>query len=344
MHTYAIGSANPIHSRHVNCKTIIKMTVGLRTMGFVKLNRRARRSLNVRKYVSDNLLADSEVKKPRISLNIDTNMLKIGFLGGGKMAQALAKGFVRTGLSKGEMILASCLPNDNGSIETFKEMGSNTVFTNVPVIDHGDVLILSVKPQVVPKILPELRLHNKKKLLISIAMGISLASIERALEGTPIIRVMPNTPALVGCGATVFARGKHASDKDAEITEKLFSAVGICEEVSENLIDPVTALAASGPAYVYMMIEAMADGGVKMGLTRPIAYKLAAQTVLGAGTMVRETNMHPGQLKDDVTSPAGCTITGIHQLEKRGLRSALIDAIEAATLRCKEVSSQTEKN
>nr|XP_012219252.1 PREDICTED: pyrroline-5-carboxylate reductase isoform X1 [Linepithema humile] len=320
------------------------MTVGLRTMGFVKLNRRARRSLNVRKYVSDNLLADSEVKKPRISLNIDTNMLKIGFLGGGKMAQALAKGFVRTGLSKGEMILASCLPNDNGSIETFKEMGSNTVFTNVPVIDHGDVLILSVKPQVVPKILPELRLHNKKKLLISIAMGISLASIERALEGTPIIRVMPNTPALVGCGATVFARGKHASDKDAEITEKLFSAVGICEEVSENLIDPVTALAASGPAYVYMMIEAMADGGVKMGLTRPIAYKLAAQTVLGAGTMVRETNMHPGQLKDDVTSPAGCTITGIHQLEKRGLRSALIDAIEAATLRCKEVSSQTEKN
>ncbi|XP_011881493.1 PREDICTED: pyrroline-5-carboxylate reductase isoform X1 [Vollenhovia emeryi] len=321
------------------------MTAGLRTMSFVKLNHRVLQSLNIRKYVSDQLLADGEVKKSRISQDIDTNMLKIGFLGGGKMAQALAKGFIRAGLSKGEMMLASCLPNDIGSIESFKEMKSNTVFTNAPVIDHGDVLILSVKPQVVPKVLPEFRIHDSNKLLISIAMGISLASLEKALpKETPVIRVMPNTPALVGCGATVFARGKYASDEDAEITEKLFSAVGICEEVPENFIDPVTALAGSGPAYIYMVIEAMADGGVKMGLTRPIAYKLAAQTVLGAGTMVRETNLHPGQLKDDVTSPAGSTITGIHQLEKHGLRSALIDAVEAATLRCREVSSQPENN
>ncbi|XP_011644514.1 pyrroline-5-carboxylate reductase 2 isoform X2 [Pogonomyrmex barbatus] len=263
----------------------MKMTAGLRAMGLVKLNR-AWQNLNARKYVSDQLLADGEIKKSRIPLNIDTNMLKIGFLGGGKMAQALAKGFIRTGLSKGEMMLASCLPNDIGSIEFFKALPA----------------------------------------------------------GTPVIRVMPNTPALVGCGATVFARGKHATDKDAEITEKLFSAVGICEEVPENFIDPITALAGSGPAYIFMIIEAMADGGVKMGLTRPMAYKFAAQTVLGAGTMVRETNLHPGQLKDDVSSPAGCTITAIHQLEKDGLRSALISAIEAATLRCREVSSQTEKN
>ncbi|KAL0127563.1 hypothetical protein PUN28_003085 [Cardiocondyla obscurior] len=317
------------------------MAVSLKTMGLMKLNGRTRRCLNIRKYVSDQLLADGEVKRPRISLNINTNMLKVGFLGGGKMAQALAKGFIRTGLSKGEMMLASCLPNDTGSIETFKEMKSNTVFTNAPVIDHGDVLILSVKPQVVPKVLPEFKIQDNKKLLISIAMGISLASLEKALpKGTPVIRVMPNTPALVGCGATVFARGKNASDKDAEITEKLFSAVGLCEEVPENFIDPVTALASSGPAYIYMIIEAMADGGVKMGLPRPIAYKLAAQTVLGAGTMVRDTNIHPAQLKDDVTSPAGCTIAGIHQLEKCGLRSAIINAVEAATLRCREVNSQ----
>ncbi|EFN87750.1 pyrroline-5-carboxylate reductase 2 isoform X3 [Harpegnathos saltator] len=269
-------------------------------------------------------------------------MLKIGFLGGGKMAQALAKGFIRAGLSKGDMMLASCLPNDTGSIETFKEIGSNTVFTNGPIINHGDILILSVKPQVVPKVLPELK--NSKKLLISIAMGIPLELLEEALpEGTPVIRVMPNTPALVGCGATVYARGKHAGDKEAEITEKLFSAVGFCEEIQENLIDPVTALAGSGPAYVYMMIEALADGGVKMGLTRPIAYKLAAQTVLGAGTMIHKTNLHPGQLKDDVTSPAGSTITGIHYLEQHGLRSAIIGAVEAATLRCREVSSQNGK-
>ncbi|KAG5305720.1 P5CR2 reductase, partial [Acromyrmex insinuator] len=323
----------------------MKMIVNLRTMGFMKLSHRVRQSLNIRKYVSDQYLADGEVKKQKIPLNIDINMLKIGFLGGGKMAQALAKGFIRAGLSKGEMILASCLPNDTGSIETFKKMGSNTVFTNIPIIDFGDVLILSVKPQVVPKVISEFRVHDNKKLVLSIAMGISLMSLEKALpKETPVIRVMPNTPALVGCGATVFARGKYASDKDAEIAEKLFSAVGICEEVSENFIDPITALASSGPAYIYMVIEAMADGGVKMGLTRPFAYKFAAQTVLGAGTMVRETNLHPGQLKDDVTSPAGSTITGIHQLEKHGLRSALISAIEAATLRCKEVSAQINKH
>ncbi|XP_076162910.1 pyrroline-5-carboxylate reductase 2 isoform X2 [Ptiloglossa arizonensis] len=268
-------------------------------------------------------------------------MLKIGFIGGGKMAQALAKGFIRAGLSKGEMMLASCLPNDVGSIDTFKEIGSNTVFSNGPVIGHGDVLILSVKPQVVEKVLPDLKNYNK--LLLSIAMGVPLSSLEKALpDGTPVIRVMPNTPALVGCGATVYARGKCASDKDAEIAEKLFSSVGICEEVPENLIDPVTALAGSGPAYVYMMIEALADGGVKMGLMRPIAYKLAAQTVLGAGTMVRDTKIHPGQLKDDVASPAGSTITGIHYLEEHGMRSAIIGAVEAATKRCREVSSLSD--
>lgn len=313
------------------------MTTSLKTMEFLKLSRRVRRRLNARN-VSDQLLADGQEKRKRVSLNIDTKMLKIGFLGGGKMAQALAKGFIRTGLSRSDMILASCLPNDVTSIEAFKEIGSETVFKNGPVVDHGDLLILSVKPQVVPIVLPDLKNYNK--LLLSIAMGVPIASLEKALpEGTPVIRVMPNTPALVGCGATVYARGKHAGDKEAEIAEKLFSSVGICEEVTENMIDPVTALAGSGPAYVYMMIEALADGGVKMGLTRPIAYKLAAQTVLGAGAMVRETNIHPGQLKDDVASPAGSTITGIHYLEEHGLRSAVIGAVEAATKRCKEVSS-----
>lgn len=189
-------------------------------------------------------------------------------------------------------------------------------------------------------------------------------------EGTPVVRVMPNTPALVGCGATVFARGRHAGEKEAQVAEKLFSAVGLCEEVDETMIDPVTALAGSGPAYVsqffqcqkilrsssnyegsstssqvYMMIEALGDGGVKMGLPRALAYKLAAQTVLGAGAMVRETGTHPAQLKDDVASPAGSTITGIHHLEKHGLRSAVIGAVEAATLRCREFSSVAgEKN
>lgn len=318
------------------------MTVGLRkTMGLTnKITQTLRKRLNERN-VSDRLLADIEEQKKRIQFDIDTNMLKIGFLGGGKMAQALAKGFINAGLSKGEKIIASCLPSDSGSIEAFQELGSSTVFSNSSVADHGDVLILSVKPQVVHKVLPEIK--SKNKLLLSIAMGISLNTLEKGLpEGTPVIRVMPNTPALVGCGATVYSRGRNASEKDAQLTEKLFSAVGFCEEVSENMIDPVTALAGSGPAYIYMVIEALADGAVKMGMMRPLAYKLAAQTVLGAGVMVRETNTHPGQLKDDVTSPAGSTITAVHYLEKHGLRSALIGAIEAATLRCREVTSQAE--
>lgn len=311
-------------------------------MQLLKLSRHVQRRINIRN-VSDQLLADGEEQKRRVALDIDTNMLKIGFLGGGKMAQALAKGFIRAGLSKGEMILASCLQNDVGSIESFQEMGSKTVFTNRPVIDFGDILILSVKPQVVPKVLPDLKDSNK--FLLSIAMGTSIATLEKALpKGTPVIRVMPNTPALVGCGATAFSRGQYAGDKEAEIVEKLFSAVGICEEVPENMIDPVTALSGSGPAYVYMMIEALADGAVKMGLTRPIAYKLAAQTVLGASAMVRETNTHPAQLKDEVSSPAGSTITAIHYLEKHGLRAAVIGAVEAATLRCREVSSRKDES
>lgn len=318
------------------------MTTGLKTMEFLKLSRRVRRRLNARS-VSDQLLADGEEKRKRISLNVDTKMLKIGFIGGGKMAQALAKGFIRAGVSKGDMILASCLPNDASSIEAFKEMGSNTVFTNGPVVDYGDILILSVKPQVIPNILPDLKNYNK--LLMSIAMGVPLAYLEKAVpQGTPVIRVMPNTPVLVGCGATVFARGTSAGDKEAEIAEKLFCSVGFCEEISESMIDPVTALAGSGPAYVYMMIEALADGGVKMGLMRSIAYKLAAQTVLGAGAMVMQTNAHPGQLKDDVTSPAGSTITGVHYLEQHGLRSALIGAVEVATKRCLEVSSLPDES
>ncbi|XP_014219563.1 pyrroline-5-carboxylate reductase 3 [Copidosoma floridanum] len=272
-------------------------------------------------------------------------MLKIGFVGGGKMAQALAKGFIKAGLTKGELMLASCLPTDETSIKEFTAIGSKAVFSNSEVAEKSDVLVLAVKPQVVKTVLPELKecIGSKKMLLLSIAMGVSLKSLESVLPaGTPVIRVMPNIPVLVGCGATVYVKNKHANDTHAEITRRLFSAVGLCEEVPETMINPVTALAGSGPAYVYMIIEAMADGAVKMGLPRPLAYKLASQTVIGAGNMVKQTNIHPGQLKDDVSSPAGSTITAIHCLERSGLRAALIDAIEAATLRCKEIKPMSE--
>lgn len=155
-----------------------------------------------------------------------------------------------------------------------------------------------------------------------------------------VVRVMPNTTAVVGCGASVFACGSSALPEDMQTTRRLLEAVGTCDQVSEYLFDPVTALSGSGPAYIYMVIEALADGGVKMGLPRLLAYKLAAQTVLGAGKMVMETSIHPGELKDDVMSPAGSTAEAVHFLEKSGMRAAFIGAIEAATLKCRETAGR----
>jgi pyrroline-5-carboxylate reductase len=152
---------------------------------------------------------------------------------------------------------------------------------------------------------------------------------------------MPNIPALVRSGASVFVTGSKATDRDAQLTKKLLKSVGTCERVTENLLDAITALSGSGPAYIYILIESLADGGVKMGLPRDLAYRLASQTVLGAAQMVRDTNVHPGVLKDDVTSAAGSTAAGLHVLEQKGFRAAVISAIEAATERCREVTQSS---
>ncbi|XP_008549212.1 pyrroline-5-carboxylate reductase 1, mitochondrial [Microplitis demolitor] len=272
--------------------------------------------------------------------------MKIGFFGGGKMAQALAKGFIKAGLCKGDSLIASCLPSDLKSKQAFETIGSKVVFLNKKVAEHGDVLIISVKPQVVDKILPEIKTCDK--LIISIAAGTSIDNLEKNLpKGTPVIRLMPNLPVSIGYGATVFKRGSFANDQHADLVKKLFTSMGICEEIDEDesVLDTVTALAGSGPAYVYMMIESLADGAVKMGMSRQLAYKLATQTVLGAGAMVNHHQnisggCHPAQLKDDVASPAGSTITAIHHLEKYGMRSAVIGAIEVATLACRTFSKK----
>uniref|UniRef100_U5EUM2 Pyrroline-5-carboxylate reductase n=1 Tax=Corethrella appendiculata TaxID=1370023 RepID=U5EUM2_9DIPT len=270
-------------------------------------------------------------------------LLKIGFLGGGKMAQAMAKGFISAGLIKGENLTASFHPADIQSIDAFKTFGAKTFTENKPVVEKSEVIFISVKPSVVSTVLSEVKSISSGKLFISIAMGITIKEIENSLAtDARVIRVMPNTPALVTCGASVYVRGSKATDSDAQLTKSLFDAVGICEEVTENLIDPVTALSSSGPAYVYVMIEALADGGVKMGLPRDLAYKLASQTVLGSGKMVIESGRHPGQLKDDVTSPAGCTAAGLAVLEENRFRYAVIGAVEAATKRCKEISEKSK--
>lgn len=222
-------------------------------------------------------------------------------------------------------------------------MGAKSFIENTPVVQNTDVVFLSVKPSVVSDVLRDVHSFSAKKLFISIAMGVPISALQKRLDSSArIIRVMPNTPIMVQNGCSVFSRSDNASDEDASLAHTLFSLIGTCEEVPESYFDAVTALSGSGPAYVYVMIEALADGGVKMGLPRDLSYRLAAQTVMGAGKMVKETGQHPGQLKDDVSSPAGSTIHALHYLEHNRFREGLIGAIEQATKRCREVSSGSE--
>jgi pyrroline-5-carboxylate reductase len=205
------------------------------------------------------------------------------------------------------------------------------------------VLLLAVKPQHVGGVLNQLKAgFEDRHLMVSIAAGVPLSTFGQALgSGRRLIRVMPNTPCLVGAGASAFALGGAANADDAGLVEELLSAVGIALEVPENLLDAVTGLSGSGPAYVYQIIEALSDGGVRAGLPRTIATKLAAQTVLGAAKMVLETGEHPGSLKDAVASPGGTTIAGLHALEAGGLRGVLMNAVLAATERSRELGQSS---
>jgi pyrroline-5-carboxylate reductase len=264
--------------------------------------------------------------------------LKIGFLGAGKMANALAKGFVRAEIVFPKEIIAGDLYGAARNIFA-KEIGAKTTVSNSDVLKFANVLILATKPDQVPIALAEISgAFTKNHLLISIAAGVTISKLENALpEGARVIRVMPNTPALVGEAASAFALGKNASVADGELAKKLLSAVGVAFQVKENLLDAVTGLSGSGPAYVYQFIEALSDGGVAAGLPRDIATKLAAQTVLGAAKMVLETGQHPGALKDQVTSPGGTTIEGLHALEKGKLRATVMSAVRAATEKSKKL-------
>jgi pyrroline-5-carboxylate reductase len=264
--------------------------------------------------------------------------LNIGFLGAGKMATALARGFVRAELVVPREIIASD-PFDTARKFFAAATGAKTVAANVDVAKFACVLILTTKPDQVPVALAEISgAFTKNHLLISIAAGVTLAKLENALPaGARVIRVMPNTPALVGEGASAFALGKSATTADGDLAKKLLSAVGVAFQVKESLLDAVTGLSGSGPAYVYQFIEAMSDGGVASGLPRDISTKLAAQTVLGAAKMVLETGQHPGALKDQVTSPGGTTIEGLHALEKGKLRATVMSAVRAATEKSKKL-------
>lgn len=257
--------------------------------------------------------------------------MKLGFLGAGKMASALAKGFIHAGLATGDSIIASD-PSEAARASIAKDAGIRTADSNIDVLKSAPVIILAVKPDQVSAVLAEVRPHfTDAHLLISIAAGVTLARMETALPaGAKVVRVMPNTPALVGASASGFALGQAAGAGEAQLVQKLFSAVGTAYQVKESLLDAVTGLSGSGPAYVFLMIEALSDGGVAAGLPRDIATQLAAQTLLGSAKLLLETGQHPGALKDMVTSPGGTTIDGLHELEKGGLRAALINAVRAA--------------
>jgi pyrroline-5-carboxylate reductase len=269
-----------------------------------------------------------------------------GFVGAGKMATALIRGMIRDG-TPAESISASD-PDPQSRAFLLGETGVSTFESNAAVIRDNHVVVLAVKPQMMAGVLAEIRLMiTPDHLVLSVAAGVTLATLANGLgSDRRIARAMPNTPALVGEGAAAYCLGSAARDGDDAIVAGCLEAVGRSYRVPESLLDAVTGLSGSGPAFVYVMIEAMADGGVRAGLPREIALALAAQTVLGSAKMVLETGQHPGYLKDQVASPAGTTIAGLHALERGGIRAALMDAVEAAYKRSAELaalSTQLEK-
>jgi len=265
----------------------------------------------------------------------------IAFLGAGNMAEALIKGLLRAGIARPDSVIATGRRTEK--LEELKRTyGVRTTLDNVAAAREADVVVLSVKPQALDKVLVQVApVVDPRKLVISVAAGVPIAAMERRLgAGARIIRTMPNTPSLVGAGACALSRGEHASEEDLAVATRIFQAVGITTVVDENLLDAVTGLSGSGPAYIFLVIEALSDAGVKVGLPRYTAQKLAAQTVLGSAQLLIETGIHPGQLKDQVTSPGGTAIAGLHTLEAGGLRTTLINAVEAATRRAKELGEQ----
>lgn len=266
---------------------------------------------------------------------------KVAFLGAGNMAGALIQGLVRAGTPAGN-IWATVRREERGQELLAANAGLHVGQDNAAAAKEADVIVLAVKPQGMDKLVKQIApVIDAGKLVISIAAGVPIAAIQKRLgSSVRIIRAMPNTPAVVGLGATAISGGEHATDADLQLASKIFQAVGITTVLEENLLDAVTGLSGSGPAYVFLVIEALSDAGVKVGLSRHIALKLAAQTVFGSAKMLLETGAHPGTLKDQVTSPGGTAIAGLHTLEAGGLRTTLMDAVEAATRRAKELGAQ----
>lgn len=255
------------------------------------------------------------------------------------MAEAMIRGLLHAGaVTSGQLRAAD--PAQARRDQLMQAYGIETMTDNAALASWADVVVLAVKPSVVSQALAEVADHLGEALVVSIAAGVPLRSIEKKLRhGARVVRAMPNTAAMVLCGASAIAGGHAATDDDLAIAQRLFEAVGRCVVVPEKSLDAVTGLSGSGPAYVMLFIEALADGGVRAGLPRDIALTLAAQTVYGSAKLQIDSGEHPGVLKDRVTSPGGTTIAGLARLEAAGVRGAVIDAVEAATRRSIELGS-----
>ncbi|GIW42308.1 MAG: pyrroline-5-carboxylate reductase [Candidatus Binatia bacterium] len=266
-------------------------------------------------------------------------MPRVGIVGAGNMATALVRGFLRARLYRPKEILVSDTDPVKRRLAS-RRLGVRTTAENVEVVEKTRTVVLAVKPQVLDSVLEEIRpAVTGRHLVVSIAAGVSTARIEGRLgEAARVVRVMPNTPALLGRGMSVLVRGRRATVGDQRLALKLFRAVGSALAVErEDLLDPVTGLAGSGPAYVYRFAEALIAGGEKAGLPLPLAQKLALETLLGAAHMLVESGESPQRLREMVTSPGGTTLAGLEELERRGFFEAVVAAIEAATRRSREL-------
>jgi pyrroline-5-carboxylate reductase len=263
---------------------------------------------------------------------------KLAVLGAGKLGETLIRGLLDAGVLRADRVVVTAAHEERVA-KLSESLGVRGARSNLEAVRGADLVLLAVKPQQVPVVLKEIRAALEPgQLLISVAASVSTAFIEKHLDHpVPVVRAMPNTPALLKRGMTAISPGKHAKPEHTALARSIFSAVGRTVTLDEKHMDAVTGLSASGPAFIYIVIESLAEGGVKVGLPRDVATELAAQTVLGAGAMVLETGEHPAKLKDLVTTPAGCTIDGILELEEGGLRVTLIKAVVRATGRAREL-------
>ena len=263
---------------------------------------------------------------------------RITLVGGGKMGRALVQGMIASGfVAENNVSLSE--PNVQASAWWQEHLPQVHQFgSDEPIFEDADVVLIAVKPGIVVSVLDRLKQTGSQPLVVSIAAGITLQTMIDAVGYARVIRVMPNTPSLVGAGASAFCCGASIDASDADLVEKMLTSVGIAQRVDEKLMDAVTGLSGSGPAFVCMMIEALADGGVLAGLPRDLAMQFATQTLLGTARLVQQTGSHPAELKDAVASPGGTTIAGIAAAEQAGLRNALIAAVQAAADRSRELA------